>query len=583
MTQDEPAASLFSARYSGGDWPVRYSGTALVSLSVKMHPTRNGMGHLLWGWTSYDYEGKHSAESATLYFCRKKVTGSGYGSVEELEAAMDVAASFPLYDIRESEIHEDWYSISGYESCYYAVIIHTESDGSYYYSWAYGDGRLSSVDFLAGGAPSVSYDNAKNSVTIGTSISGTRILEFEDLNDVSPTGITDAETLRNFLLSAYINLEAEGDYSAYSKYARSNRLKRFRPGSYSISMIDTQWDEFSSSVSLAIDSAIAEMNSVLSEFGISLFRNDGLGNGADITITYGNMDSLWGEAPGYSDAGYFHGGQWDAILDGYNIIGGQIEIAYEAHYYTTFSRIVFEELYQSFGCGYDQWEYPQNTTTNDDGGVWNPEYMTQKEADMLRLVYCSELSPGDDVTTASIVHNIPVGCRVLSGGTSDADRTLPLNFLRRGHTYRIRAWIVQSSGNMSATSDWITVTIPDRPPFWDWDASNGLATASQTRSAYTEVTNNGMLLNFSYLVWNDLVDKIYDTAGGYWSDMYATYSGTKMTSGDRVLTAARFNAARQNIGSHVSTGINEVSTGDIVYGHYFTTLTDKLNQWISQL
>ena len=35
--------------------------------------------------------------------------------------------------------------------------------------------------------------------------------------------------------------------------------------------------------------------------------------------------------------------------------------------------------------------------------------------------------------------------------------------------------------------------------------------------------------------------------------------------------------------SRVSTGITEVSAGDTIYGWYFITLQDKLNQWIASL
>ena len=118
---------------------------------------------------------------------------------------------------------------------------------------------------------------------------------------------------------------------------------------------------------------------------------------------------------------------------------------------------------------------------------------------------------------------------------------------------------------------------------WSWSRSNGNASASQTSAAYSAVRNNGSLSSFSHLVWNDMVDKvreILDAKGLAWSNNFASYSATKMSYGDKVLTAARFNSLRYNIGLHYSTGINTVRTGDTVYGWYFTTLANCINNWI---
>lgn len=118
---------------------------------------------------------------------------------------------------------------------------------------------------------------------------------------------------------------------------------------------------------------------------------------------------------------------------------------------------------------------------------------------------------------------------------------------------------------------------------WDWNKSNGNATATETRNALDALTGKKSTNNFSYEVWNDLCQKVKDILDDYgltWSTYYTSYNRTLMSSSDKVLTAARFNALRQNIGSHVATGINEVKTGDTVYGWYFTTLANKINEWI---
>ena len=121
---------------------------------------------------------------------------------------------------------------------------------------------------------------------------------------------------------------------------------------------------------------------------------------------------------------------------------------------------------------------------------------------------------------------------------------------------------------------------------WSWSSSNGTASASQTKAAYTALTNNGSTSDFSYLVWNDMCSKVIEienAAGLTWSTKYASYADTKMSSSDKVLTATRFNSLRHNIGRSYSTGINEVASGDTVYAWYFTTLARCMNEWIDQI
>ena len=109
---------------------------------------------------------------------------------------------------------------------------------------------------------------------------------------------------------------------------------------------------------------------------------------------------------------------------------------------------------------------------------------------------------------------------------------------------------------------------------------------SWTTAELNAFNNNG---NFSVLTasrWNDFCDRINAiciAAGDSWITTYTTLSGAKASSSGVPLTALMFNSARYNIGARVSTGISEVSTGDTIYGSYFITLQDKLNQWIASL
>lgn len=122
---------------------------------------------------------------------------------------------------------------------------------------------------------------------------------------------------------------------------------------------------------------------------------------------------------------------------------------------------------------------------------------------------------------------------------------------------------------------------------WSWESSNGpeyLATTAQTEQAYTAITNNGYLSDFSYLVWNDLVYKTNEVItgrNGSWNTTYGTLSQTLMTSSDRVMTAKRFNAVWWNLAQYVTVGLSRARVaGETVMGSYFVTLAEAVNRAI---
>lgn len=120
---------------------------------------------------------------------------------------------------------------------------------------------------------------------------------------------------------------------------------------------------------------------------------------------------------------------------------------------------------------------------------------------------------------------------------------------------------------------------------WSWFSSNGSATAVQTEKAYDAVRNQEPTKNFSYKVWNDMVDKvkaILDADDGEWDTKqgkFLSYEETRMTEEDRRLTASRFNSLRYNVGYLYG----EVKPGDPVRGTYFIEITASINNWIDSL
>lgn len=127
-------------------------------------------------------------------------------------------------------------------------------------------------------------------------------------------------------------------------------------------------------------------------------------------------------------------------------------------------------------------------------------------------------------------------------------------------------------------------------PLWSWDKKNNDsaygATDEDTKDAFNAVSENGEISNFSYLVWNDMVYKVYDiieAIGGLWQTLYALTNDTAMKSSDKVLTAVRFNSLIYNIEFHcggININIPSVSQGDKVYGRYFLRIAECINDWI---
>ena len=178
--------------------------------------------------------------------------------------------------------------------------------------------------------------------------------------------------------------------------------------------------------------------------------------------------------------------------------------------------------------------------------------------------------------------------------------------LDAGETYTFYCFAQAINGNYypiynssSETGLGITFTTDDESSEsidiekWSWTSSNGSATATQTKKAYTAITSNGKLTDFSYLVWNDMVDKVFEikelldenwsTKNANTGATYLSYSKTKMTSSDRTMTAKRFNSLKFQIGDAVGTNLDDVDTGDKILGRYFTLLTDRMNVWIDRI
>lgn len=168
----------------------------------------------------------------------------------------------------------------------------------------------------------------------------------------------------------------------------------------------------------------------------------------------------------------------------------------------------------------------------------------------------------------------------INGGSwqSGSGRSFSFTGLTSGTAYTVDYKCTGSGYYDSAVgSSSITTSSNTRPANWSWSASNGSASAAQTQAAYNAVTKvSGYgLSDFSYLVWNDLVDKV--DAFAVYKDATLVEAGAKMSSSDKALSADRFNKLLTAVNAMASTGITNRSAGQLVYGSYFTTITNALN------
>ena len=151
-------------------------------------------------------------------------------------------------------------------------------------------------------------------------------------------------------------------------------------------------------------------------------------------------------------------------------------------------------------------------------------------------------------------------------------------------TYYLNYRGKNSGGTGPYMSSSVVATTKGEVEAWDWNISNGNASAQQTKLAYQAITSQGSLDDFSYVVWNDMVNKviqIVDARCVVWNADYGTEDDTKMTSIDRELTAKRFNALWWNLSHFVTvSGAKKVSAGDLVIGSYFIALTESMNKSI---
>ena len=206
-----------------------------------------------------------------------------------------------------------------------------------------------------------------------------------------------------------------------------------------------------------------------------------------------------------------------------------------------------------------------------------------------------EYAPDENEGNRNISFTFPIDGDLFPGGTYRIRVTAFVLTSDGGETLRA-VYYIDEEGNLE-TEAYITIPeyyIPE-VEYWSWEISNGNASEEATRTAYYAIKNRGATTDFSFVVWNDMVEKVVDLGfaidGDYfdWDKRFVNYAGTKMRNKYTTLTAERFNSLLYNIellGERLEVGAipsdipYPVEAGDVVLGEYFLTLTNYINDCI---
>jgi hypothetical protein len=389
-------------------------------------------------------------------------------------------------DLYAEDINTDIYE--GYY-CFIFMIYYTVDEywGSYL---RIPDHYIKDVRY--GSAPSLTFDSNGYFHIGKTNGNSYHFLEFYTPINIVPygadTGITSVETLTEMFYTSILNFEAtSSNFKVYTAYNTINnrKLERWAPGRYTVG-VNFKNSQNRYVISDAIDSVLNDLNAILNEYNVYFTRS---GASGDITIT---VDTEWNlyKLDLYNDS-YFYGGTWETTTNNKgNITSADIKLAcdvFEVHPFLTYEAIAYEEVVQSMGAGYDQFGYVHNTLHIDLNYRNKAAVISNKDADILRLVYSPYLNAGDSHDQVSKKLNLPQGTYMASGSIASGVKT-GCGFLYENMPYQVRTFAVFPDGHITPMSDWISIYTPS------------FGTMSNLTSAYEDRVNGGTKFD-----WDDVV------------------------------------------------------------------------------
>jgi hypothetical protein len=451
-----------------------------------------------------------------------------------------------------------------------------------FFVYSYRDYFSATESNVVSSAPSLNYNEETGKLTIGTAISGRRILEFRNTDHPTgyPTTINNESTLQEMYLTTFVDMENyDNPYQAYfNKFKGEDgnvrTLDRWEKGSYSVLIRYVSQSENDARIQSAIENAVEIINDVMSEFGIRFVINN-IAN-ADVVFWVGKGEELFTQ-PDYNGDGvpdYFYGGQWETSY----ALGKRLADIYLANDYydyapfMPFETVALEELLQTMGAGWDQVEYPYDTMhtqvnyyhkCRDANGVL---YITEKDREILRLLYSDEVNIGMNCTEAALALNIPQGCYFPSDNTSNVPLEVSAAaFLKKGSNYKVRAFIVKQSGELSEASPWINVyvTATGDLEYWYWSTPISPSSIVPFDGAFHPVTAEE---------WNNFCDRLNTLGEGSFSEVRKGQDFSPEIYNE-VATALRKISSPYGI----KYAIDNINENTVLCAALFTNLQDQFN------
>ncbi len=375
----------------------------------------------------------------------------------------------------------------------------------------------------------------------------------------------------------------------------------------------------------------ASADSIIQKYGYG-WDEDDLGYDYDMLVRIGNSSTLGDE---HSWGGFWRCYAWDEIPeDGIAVSFACIDTSYTGE---TLEHVFAEEIFQSLHIGADNFEYPISCH-------WDPHYANpcdanqadkhnegvQWDKEVLKFFYSRDLNGYTPVELLNIMDTPCCLCKEYDGSSYyEFDLSELLD-----DEYEITGWVAREGENYANSGTWsnaaqshyvwdggwddapyslktsITVNLKTKPVPWYWTQSNGLASAAQTSAAHSACVNKEYTKNFSFEVWNDLVNKVQEflvyTERATWSIGSNNYgyspstiytsllANAKMTASDTKLYALKFNILRFCIGAmatfnnseennsiyqhYAKTGSWDMAKDEEVLGQYIIDLASKVNQ-----
>lgn len=158
--------------------------------------------------------------------------------------------------------------------------------------------------------------------------------------------------------------------------------------------------------------------------------------------------------------------------------------------------------------------------------------------------------------------------------------------LYEGTKYTIYVYIYDSDGNIYDYS-FVHFTTKISVSKWSWNASNGSASVAKTYQFYRVLIGDASPDDgFSYLVWNDLVDKVSEllTATGRSWYSYQGYGKNRCKASiGETFSASKLNEVRYQIRDFVTGAMYDRVSGEEILGSYISNIASYINLAIDSI